>query len=167
MGGRPTETESYIFVVKLQRAVFLRKRQISGRKILTNWDKSLNCPTTLISKDIKNHFFSIFSVRLGSKHNVRASILASSLCLDSASLRMGSIKSSTSIAGSVVAHSVSGRSGRSLSASRAGERLTGPPSLVIHSSSGVSSGSTSRYNYFVINCITVPSKAIGLVIRLM
>ena len=82
---------------------------------------------------------SLFSVRLGSKHNVRASILASSLCLDSASLRGGSIKSHLSCAGSVIAHSVSGRS---LSEGRR-PLSGGPPSLVIHSSSGVSSGSTS------------------------
>ena len=85
-----------------------------------------------------NYNFSYFSVRLGSKHNVRASILASSLCLDSASLRAGSIKSH-SIAGSVIAHSLTGRS---LSEGRR-PLSGGPPSLVIHSSSGVSSGSTS------------------------
>merc|ERR1719414_545202 len=84
-----------------------------------------------ISKEARYSFLSR-SVRLGSKHNVRASILASSLCLDSASLRdAGSIKSH-SCAGSV--------SGRSLSEGR--RPLTGPPSLVIHSSSGVSSGSS-------------------------
>ena len=81
-----------------------------------------------------------FAVRLGSKHNVRASILASSLCLDSASLRGGSIKSHLSCAGSVIAPSVSGRS---LSEGRRPLSTGGPPSLVIHSSSGVSSGSTS------------------------
>ena len=85
------------------------------------------------------HKFVLFPVRLGSKHNVRASILASSLCLDSASLRGGSIKSHLSCAGSVIAHSVSGRS---LSEGRR-PLSGGPPSLVIHSSSGVSSGSTS------------------------
>ena len=77
-------------------------------------------PTLLKSVYLCILFF--FSVRLGSKHNVRASILASSLCLDSASLRdAGSIKSH-SCAGSV--------SGRSLSEGR--RPLTGPPSLVIH-----------------------------------
>merc|ERR1719400_2229071 len=92
-----------------------------------------------ISKEARYSFLSR-SVRLGSKHNVRASILASSLCLDSASLRGGSIKS-VSYAGSVIAHSLSGR--RSLSEGRRPVSGGGPPSLVIHSSSGVSSGSTS------------------------
>merc|ERR1719278_553613 len=87
-----------------------------------------------ISKEARYSFLSR-SVRLGSKHNVRASILASSLCLDSASLRGGSIKS-VSLAGSVIAHSLTGR--RSLSEGR--RPVPGPPSLVIHSSSGVSSG---------------------------
>ena len=39
------------------------------------------------------NFFNLVSVRLGSKHNVRASILASSICLETASSRGGSIKS--------------------------------------------------------------------------
>ena len=77
-----------------------------------------------------------FVVRLGSKHNVRASILASSLCLDSASLRGGSIKSGFTGVG--LSTHISGRHSSPHSVHR-----TGPPSLVLHSSSGVSSGSTT------------------------
>ena len=75
-------------------------------------------------------------VRLGSKHNVRASILASSLCLESASLRGGSIKSGFTGVG--LSTHFSGRHSSPHSVHR-----TGPPSLVLHSSSGVSSGSTT------------------------
>lgn len=84
-----------------------------------------------ISKEARYNFLTR-SVRLGSKHNVRASILASSLCLDSTSLagsKMGSIKGP----GSIVSEVLRSRSHPKLN--------TGPPSLVIHSSSGVSSGS--------------------------
>ena len=85
---------------------------------------------------ITNYLFSI-SVRLGSKHNVRASILASSLCLESASLRGGSIKSGFTGVG--LSTHFSGRSHSSPHSVHRG----GPPSLVLHSSSGVSSGSTT------------------------
>ena len=80
--------------------------------------------------------FIYISVRLGSKHNVRASILASSLCLESASLRGGSIKSGFTGVG--LSTHFSGRHASPHSVHR-----TGPPSLVLHSSSGVSSGSTT------------------------
>ena len=80
--------------------------------------------------------FLSFPVRLGSKHNVRASILASSLCLESASLRGGSIKSGFTGVG--LSSHFSGRHSSPHSMHRAG-----PPSLVLHSSSGVSSGSTT------------------------
>ena len=93
----------------------------------TNWDKSVQNRTPRYI--IMIIYFLHFAVRLGSKHNVRASILASSLCLDSASLRGGSIKS-VSYAGSVIAHSLSGR--RSLSEGRRPVSGGGPPSLVIH-----------------------------------
>lgn len=66
-----------------------------------------------ISKAQRYNFLSR-SVRLGSKHNVRASILASSL--SEVNLELHSSRASTS---------------------------TGPPSFVLHSSSGVSSGSAS------------------------
>merc|ERR1719205_321974 len=66
-----------------------------------------------ISKAQRYNFLSR-SVRLGSKHNVRASILASSL--SQTTLELHSSRASTS---------------------------TGPPSFVLHSSSGVSSGSAS------------------------
>jgi len=65
-----------------------------------------------ISKAARYNFLSR-SVRLGSKHNVRASILASSL--SQVNLELGSVRGSS----------------------------TGPPSFVLHSSSGVSSGSGS------------------------
>merc|ERR1719195_962798 len=65
-----------------------------------------------ISKAQRYNFLSR-SVRLGSKHNVRASILASSL--SQTTLELGSVRGSS----------------------------TGPPSFVLHSSSGVSSGSGS------------------------
>merc|ERR1719350_2130932 len=66
-----------------------------------------------ISKTARYNFLSR-SVRMGSKHNVRASILASSL--SEVNLELHSSRASHS---------------------------TGPPSLVLHSSSGVSSGSGS------------------------
>merc|ERR1712038_344234 len=66
-----------------------------------------------ISKTARYNFLSR-SVRMGSKHNVRASILASSL--SEVNLELHSSRASTS---------------------------TGPPSFVLHSSSGVSSGSAS------------------------
>lgn len=65
-----------------------------------------------ITKEQRYNFLSR-SVRLGSKHNVRASILASSL--STVNLELGSVRGSS----------------------------TGPPSFVLHSSSGVSSGSGS------------------------
>ena len=51
------------------------------------------------------------SVRLGSKHNIRASILASSLCLDSASMRGGSIKGPGSIISTSVVNGERGHGG--------------------------------------------------------
>jgi hypothetical protein len=80
------------------------------------------------------------SVRLGSKHNIRASILASSLCLDSASMRGGSVKGPGSLISASVVNGERGGVG--------GGGGGGGPSLVVHSSSGVSSGSTgSRLVY--------------------
>ena len=53
----------------------------------------------------------LFAVRLGSKHNIRASILASSLCLDSASMRGGSIKGPGSIISTSVVNGDRGHGG--------------------------------------------------------
>ena len=53
----------------------------------------------------------LFAVRLGSKHNIRASILASSLCLDSASMRGGSIKGPGSIISTSVVNGERGHGG--------------------------------------------------------
>ena len=53
----------------------------------------------------------LLSVRLGSKHNIRASILASSLCLDSASMRGGSIKGPGSIISTSVVNGERGHGG--------------------------------------------------------
>lgn len=78
-------------------------------------------------KYAKDACFQSSAVRMGSKHNIRASILASSLCLESAFRR--------SMAGSV-AGSVSGSTRRT-----AGKKLMEP--AAVHSSSGISSGGSS------------------------
>ncbi len=89
---------------------------------------------------------SFFLVRLGSKHNVRASILASSLCLDSSSLRLGG---NGSLAGSVAGGSIKGviinTSSNSINNNgneSAKVQNNNNADKGLHSSSGVSSGSS-------------------------
>ena len=69
--------------------------------------------SVLLWSRIRQLNFSNFfvSVRLGSKHNIRASILASSLCLDSASMRGGSIKGPGSIISTSVVNGERGHGG--------------------------------------------------------
>ena len=77
-------------------------------------------------------------MRLGSKHNIRASILASSLCLDSASLAggLGSKACSIKGPGSIVSEILSPQT------QSAAAKVRASMEALHHSSSGVSSGPT-------------------------